>query len=190
MKPTKKIDDNKTLRTQTTKDLLALLISIGKDTLTTREYEILEGVLVHQKTFGDLADEQLLTRSRIKTIFENGVKRLNHLYSGIYKRITTFDAIEKENRELKKNLSKVESNIAKQNSIPPELRKLLDTSIDELGFSKRLLGVCIGSNIRTVKDLVQHTRLDFIRMRNFGSKTMNELEDFLASKNLLFGMKI
>ncbi|MFL5763585.1 MAG: DNA-directed RNA polymerase subunit alpha C-terminal domain-containing protein [Bacteroidia bacterium] len=190
MKTKNKIDDNKTLRAETTKDLIAVLISVGKGTLTNREYEIMEGVLVNQKTFGDLAEELLLTRSRVKTIFENAVKRLNHLYTGIHRRVTAFDKMEKELAELKNKLTQIEGQIAKQNAIPAELKKLLSTPIDDLGFSKRLFGVCVASDIRTVRDLVKHSRRDFIQKRNFGGKTMRELEDFFESNELSFGMDV
>lgn len=190
MKTKNKIDDNKTLRAQSTKELLAAAISIGKATLTEREYSILEDVLVNQKTFRELGESLQLTRSRVKAIFQNGEKRLNNLFKGIHKRVTSYDALENELKEAEKKLAELQITVEKESKISPELKALLATPISDLDFSARLLGVCVAAEISTVGDLVKFSKIDFLRMRNFGGKTMRELEDFLASKKISLGMKL
>lgn len=190
MKTKNKIDDNKTLRAQSTKQLLVTAISIGKNTLSEREQFVLMEVLVNQKTFAELTENLQLTQSRVKAIFQNGAKRLDNIFNGINSRVIAYDAMEKELKEIKKKLAKKEEEIDKQKKISPELKATLSLSVSELDFSTRLMKALYDANIYTVADVVKLHRLDFLKLRNFGKSSMSELEDFVESKNLSFNMAV
>lgn len=190
MKPKNKIDDNKTLRAQSTKELLVAAISIGENTLSKHEQFVLIEVLVNQKTFAELTENLQLTRSRVKVIFQNGIKRLNNIFNGINRRVIAYDEMEKELNEIKKKLVKKEEEIDKQKKISPELKATLSLSVSGLNFSARLTKVCYDANLLTVADIVKLSRLDFLKLRNFGKSSMSELEDFVESKNLSWNMAL
>jgi DNA-directed RNA polymerase subunit alpha len=45
-------------------------------------------------------------------------------------------------------------------------------------------------NIRTLGDLIQRTEDEMLKIENFGRKSLQEIEDFLAEHNLRFGMQV
>lgn len=63
----------------------------------------------------------------------------------------------------------------------------LSKSIDELELSIRSVNCLRSANIKTVADLVQRTEQDLLKIKNFGRKSLNEIEDILAEMGLQLG---
>lgn len=70
------------------------------------------------------------------------------------------------------------------------VRKLLKTPLSDLGLSVRAFNCLKAAEIDKLSDLVKLEIADMVKFRNFGKKSLSELETFLASKNLTFGMDI
>ena len=70
------------------------------------------------------------------------------------------------------------------------MRKLLKSKLTEMNLSVRALNCLAASNVETLGDLVQYNKNDLLKFRNFGKKSLSELENLLASQNLTFGMDI
>lgn len=70
------------------------------------------------------------------------------------------------------------------------MRKLLKTSVSELDLSVRAYNCLKSANIKTLGELVSLEVSDMMKFRNFGKKSLAELEDLVASKNLTFGMDL
>ncbi len=71
-----------------------------------------------------------------------------------------------------------------------QLRELLKTKLVDLNLSVRALNCLKAADVETLGDLVSHTKADLLKFRNFGKKSLTELEQLVASKGLEFGMKI
>ena len=71
-----------------------------------------------------------------------------------------------------------------------EIRHLLLTKISDVGLSVRALNCLNTAGVDTIADLVSYTRSEFIRFRFSGRKILNEIEQFLETKNLSFGMDV
>ena len=71
------------------------------------------------------------------------------------------------------------------------MRQLLKTKLTDssLNLSVRAL-IVKGSRCRTLGDLVQYNKTDLLKFRNFGKKSLSELDDLLESLNLSFGTDI
>lgn len=67
---------------------------------------------------------------------------------------------------------------------------LLQTPICDLNLSVRAINVLKAMDIKTLGDLVQYNKSDFLRQRNLGKKTLIEIKDLLDSLNLDFGIDI
>lgn len=70
------------------------------------------------------------------------------------------------------------------------IRQLLKTRVDELELSVRSSNCLRAANIQSLSDLVERTESDMLKYRNFGRKSLNELNAILDELNLSFGMDI
>ncbi len=71
-----------------------------------------------------------------------------------------------------------------------QMRKLLKTPLSEMGLSVRAFNCLKAADIKTLSDLVQLKVSDMSQFRNFGKKSLKELQDLVVSKNLSFGMDL
>lgn len=70
------------------------------------------------------------------------------------------------------------------------MRQLLKTKLSDQDLSVRALNCLKAAEVETVGDLVRFNRNDLLKFRNFGKKSLSELEDLLATLNLHFGMDV
>ena len=70
------------------------------------------------------------------------------------------------------------------------IRQLLLTKLVDLDLSVRALNCLKAAEVETLGDLVAFNKADLLKFRNFGKKSLTELENLVASKNLEFGMNI
>jgi DNA-directed RNA polymerase subunit alpha len=68
------------------------------------------------------------------------------------------------------------------------LRQRLARPIDDFGLSVRSLNSLKNSNIRTLKDLVEFTEDDLLKVKNVGEKALSEIAELLGREGLNFGM--
>ena len=68
------------------------------------------------------------------------------------------------------------------------MRQLLKSRLVDLDLSVRALNCLKAAEIETLGDLVQFNKSDLLKFRNFGKKSLTELEALLDMKNLSFGM--
>ncbi len=70
------------------------------------------------------------------------------------------------------------------------MRKLLKTPLADLDLSVRAYNCLKSAEIKSLGDLVKLEISDMMKFRNFGKKSLTELEQLVADKNLTFGMDI
>lgn len=70
------------------------------------------------------------------------------------------------------------------------MRKLLKTPLNDLDLSVRAYNCLKAADVRTLGDLAQLEISDMMKFRNFGKKSLAELEQLIAEKNLTFGMDL
>ena len=70
------------------------------------------------------------------------------------------------------------------------MRQLLKTKLTDMDLSVRALNCLKAANVDTLGDLVQFNKTDLLKFRNFGKKSLAELDDLLESLNLSFGTDI
>ena len=68
------------------------------------------------------------------------------------------------------------------------MRQLLKTKLVDLDLSVRALNCLKAAEVETLGDLVRFNKTDLLKFRNFGKKSLTELENLLDVKNLNFGM--
>ncbi|KAA0991080.1 DNA-directed RNA polymerase subunit alpha [Dyadobacter aurulentus] len=70
------------------------------------------------------------------------------------------------------------------------MRKLLKTSLSELDLSVRAYNCLKSADVKSLGDLVRLEISDMMKFRNFGKKSLTELEQLVADKQLTFGMDV
>jgi len=70
------------------------------------------------------------------------------------------------------------------------MRQLLKTKLVDMDLSVRALNCLKAADVETLGELVTYNRNDLLKFRNFGKKSLTELDDLLVSLSLTFGMDI
>lgn len=70
------------------------------------------------------------------------------------------------------------------------MRQLLKTKLVDMDLSVRALNCLKAADVETLGELVTYNRNDLLKFRNFGKKSLTELDDLLVNLNLTFGMDI
>ncbi|HNW76014.1 MAG TPA: DNA-directed RNA polymerase subunit alpha [Bacteroidales bacterium] len=68
------------------------------------------------------------------------------------------------------------------------IRQLLKTKLVDLDLSVRALNCLKAADVETLGDLVAFNKNDLLKFRNFGKKSLTELEDLVKAKGMEFGM--
>ncbi|MBQ1933313.1 MAG: DNA-directed RNA polymerase subunit alpha [Muribaculaceae bacterium] len=70
------------------------------------------------------------------------------------------------------------------------MRQILKQKLVDMDLSVRALNCLKSAEVETLGELVVFNKTDLLKFRNFGKKSLTELDDLLASLNLSFGMDI
>jgi len=70
------------------------------------------------------------------------------------------------------------------------MRKLLKTSLEDLDLSVRAYNCLKAAKINTLAELVKYDTHELLKFRNFGKKSLVEIEELLQEKGLTFGMDL
>lgn len=70
------------------------------------------------------------------------------------------------------------------------MRQLLKTKLVDMDLSVRALNCLKAADIETLGDLVSYNKNDLLKFRNFGKKSLTELEELVEGKGLQFGMNV
>jgi DNA-directed RNA polymerase subunit alpha len=70
------------------------------------------------------------------------------------------------------------------------MRQLLKTKLVDMDLSVRALNCLKAADVETLGDLVSFNKNDLLKFRNFGKKSLTELDDLVDNKGLTFGMNV
>ncbi|MBI3502043.1 MAG: DNA-directed RNA polymerase subunit alpha [Bacteroidetes bacterium] len=70
------------------------------------------------------------------------------------------------------------------------IRQLLKTKLADMDLSVRALNCLKAADVETLADLVSFNKMDLLKFRNFGKKSLAELEELVQNKGLHFGMDV
>ncbi len=70
------------------------------------------------------------------------------------------------------------------------MRQLLKSKLVDMDLSVRALNCLKSAEVETLGELVVFNKTDLLKFRNFGKKSLTELDELLANLNLSFGMDI
>jgi DNA-directed RNA polymerase subunit alpha len=71
-----------------------------------------------------------------------------------------------------------------------QMKKILKTPLSDLDLSVRAYNCLKAADIKTLGELVSFDIADLLKFRNFGKKSLSELEELVRDKNLTFGIDV
>ena len=71
-----------------------------------------------------------------------------------------------------------------------QVRKILKTPLSDLDLSVRAYNCLKAADIKSLADLVSYDIADLLKFRNFGKKSLSELEELVRDKGLTFGIDV
>lgn len=86
--------------------------------------------------------------------------------------------------------SAVSSEVESLDEGAQHMRQLLKSKLVDMDLSVRALNCLKAADIETLGDLVSYNKNDLLKFRNFGKKSLTELEDLVENKGLSFGMSV
>ena len=183
-------NDNKTLKAEASKELIASLLEINFEGLRPLYKTMLIEVLINDKTFSELNETVKLTTSRQKVVFQDAVKLLKKELNCMNNALVSFQTMEKELSQAQRLIEYLEGKASKENNIAPELKKKLAIPIGKSGLSSRVQQVCSLGNVHSVYDLVSLSRREFLSLRNCGKISVDEVEAYLYKNELSWKMDV
>jgi len=84
--------------------------------------------------------------------------------------------------------AKGEENVVDEHIL--HMRKLLKTTLEDLDLSVRAYNCLKAAKINTLGEMVQYETHELLKFRNFGKKSLVEIEELLSTKGLHFGMDL
>ena len=170
--------------------IFSKLLDDEQSLLTQRETDILRLVLLEDKKPEEIAEKFTLTTSRIRHIFQNSIKRLSVKLNNLGEKLSLSYSLQEEVNALKSKLGEYEEEQNKMTVLPLKIKKTLSVNLKSFNLSARTINILDNADIETVADLARMKRTDFLKFRNAGKKSVDELEELLKDNGLTWNMKI
>lgn len=160
-----------------------------------READVMCSV-IHGRDIGWIAEDYGITREGVAQIFFRGCSKARKL-QGLKDRIERAEEILSDNEALRRKnelLTRIMKDIEKENGISllpkdKEEEDLLTKDIRRCDLSIRAKNVLHAIGINTIGELVQVRKSQLRSIRNCGEKTIDELDNFIRSNGLKWGLK-
>ena len=167
------------------------------NTMLERQKEIFLRVL-DLKSYQEIADEFCLTRERVRQIFEKSLRRILEFRDIATRRLEEsqckvlelqkeIDHLHDEIFFLQHPQAKKEDETSDKNDVFRQCEPFT-LPLKELYLSVRTWNCLKYAGVRTLGDVVAYDRAEFMRIRNFGRKSLNELDILLEKRGLKFKM--
>jgi hypothetical protein len=150
--------------------------------MSDRSISVIGDRLLYGMTFEQIAEKHDVTRERARQLYvkaiANVAKRLNW-HVRMWKKLPE---IERENERLGNRLSFYEEQEKKglERKLPPSI----DDPIEDLELSVRLYNALKAGRINTLRQVLALKKRELLQYRNFGKKTLDELEGLLNKSGI------
>lgn len=170
--------------------------------ISARERDIVKSVIV-ESGLSKAAEAAQISLERARQIFVKAIRKSKDL-TDIKARLVEAEELKSENKILSKEIEllkkeidlnkKTEEMSSEQRSLAfleiDNLCRLLNKRIADYDLSVRALNCLSYAGIETIGDLVSCSKTDLLKRRNFGRKSLAEIEDLVDMLNLSFSMDV
>ncbi len=159
--------------------------------LSLRELEIVWDAL-QGKTFEEIGVTRHLTRERTRQIWYKALRKFAHVKGVFYHLNSEINDLKELLKEKNDEIAHLHS-IIEGKTISVETRKtskILAKHISDFPLSVRCQNVLRMAEVDTLRDLLLYRRAELMRFRNFGKKSLIELDELLEANGLTWGMDV
>ena len=161
--------------------------------ISPRELEVVWDAL-QGKTFEEVGEKMHLTRESVRQVWAKGLRKFAYVKGAFYHLNSENDMLKELLQEKNDEIANLHAQLeGRQHVITDEKRKLsklLATSMRDCDVTVRVLNCLRYAEIDTIRDLVKYHRADLLKYRNFGKKSLTELDEFLENNGLAWGMDV
>ena len=134
----------------------------------------------------NIAEEFELSRERVRQIVIKAVRKFNYA-------IKELADLKQENNSLKEEIKNVKMQLIMQEGEEEEQSEDVPPSVFSIrlvncNLPVRVLNVTKAADIDTIGDLVQYSKFEMVKFRNFGKKSLMQLDEFIHEMGLEWGM--
>lgn len=160
--------------------------------LTDREVCVML-MMLKGKSFDEAGHDLALTTERIRQIWYKALRKYAATRNALQAKDDEIARLQGVIDALKDRIDLLENGTDSDNAKNKEFMhmvRLLQTNIRDCNFSVRVFNALKNEEVHTLLDLVQVRRSDLMRYRNFGNRSMREIDEYLADKGLALGMDV
>ena len=134
----------------------------------------------------NIAEEFELSRERVRQIVIKAIRKFNYA-------IEELADLKQQNNSLKEEIKNVKMQLIMQEGEKEEQSEDVPPSVFSIrlvncNLPVRVLNVTKAADIDTIGDLVQYSKFDMVKFRNFGKKSLMQLDEFIHEMGLEWGM--
>lgn len=134
----------------------------------------------------NIAEELELSRERVRQIVVKAIWKFNYA-------IKELADLKQENNSLKEEIKNVKMQLIMQEGEEEEQSEDVPPSVFSIrlvncNLPVRVLNVTKAADIDTIGDLVQYSKFEMVKFRNFGKKSLMQLDEFIHEMGLEWGM--
>ena len=134
----------------------------------------------------NIAEELELSRERVRQIVVKAIRKFNYA-------IKELADLKQENNSLKEEIKNVKMQLIMQEGEEEEQSEDVPPSVFSIrlvncNLPVRVLNVTKAADIDTIGDLVQYSKFEMVKFRNFGKKSLMQLDEFIHEMGLEGGM--
>lgn len=134
----------------------------------------------------NIAEELELSSERVRQIVVKAIRKFNYA-------IKELADLKQENNSLKEEIKNVKMQLIMQEGEEEEQSEDVPPSVFSIrlvncNLPVRVLNVTKAADIDTIGDLVQYSKFEMVKFRNFGKKSLMQLDEFIHEMGLEWGM--
>ena len=161
---------------------LESFMAISGKVLEGMDLTVMNHIMVERKTYEEVASQYGLSRERIRQLFNRADRRSKRYVSNLLDYNELKDSINnltKDKNELEKQISKLKKDYDVEDD-----NHYLSLSIHDADLSIRCINALHAADVETLGDIARLTKNDLCKFRNFGRKSLTEIDELLEEYNL------
>lgn len=158
------------------------------DVLNDVEKQVLAGVM-EGCSYESIGEDFCVTRERVRQIFYRALRLVSASMKSYRRMLNETIELRRLRDEVKEKDRELQQLRKMLNVSEPDMEmcKLLSTELVDMDLSVRTINCLKSADICTVGELVQCNKLELLKIRNFGKKSLSELDDLLYRLGLEWG---